>query len=167
MLDAFEESDHWQFALACAVQFLQETAHAFDFHKSLSGHAAYVGITPEMMIGHIDAFLREVEWVPGGTATVLRELREVFIATIAPAYEMGKSTAHNLWQKAISAQEREDMAYTHPEEVMAYAWRYLPPGYSPCEANWFVEGFCYQWAHEWFEEQADKIRSEDTIQNQP
>jgi hypothetical protein len=129
----------------------------FSFQASLSGHAAYVGITPERMVANIDGFLSEREWVPGGTATELEELRKEFLETIAPAYEAGKSTAHNVWTATKTDEERNSLMYTPAEDVMADAWRRVPANLPSSQANWFVEGFCYNWAQEWFAYQVSRL----------
>ena len=141
---------HWQFALGCAMLWLREQVRAFDFHSSLSGHAAYVGTTPEQLISYIDGFLAERQFVPGGTATELGELRTELLESIAPAYEAGKTVAHSIWAATVNDDEREKLQTTPPENVMTDGWQHVPGELSTSQANWFVEGFCYNWAQEWF-----------------
>jgi len=150
-------SEHWQFALACAVEQIDTWVKAFDFQASLSGHAAYVGITPDIVIATIDGFLGERESIPGGTATNLEHLRKALVETITPAFEEGKMSAHNRWAAALDDEERNELMYTPPEEVMSSAWASVPDGLSVSQANWFVEAFCCTWATEWFEWQVSNL----------
>ena len=152
-------ADHWQFALACAVAWLHEKVYTFNFKKSLSGDAAYVGITPQGMVSSIDGFLSEKEIVPGGTASELEQLRGKLLESITPAYQSGNTTAHRLWVAAHD-DERTRLMNTTPEDVAAEAWKRVPSDLSSSQANWFVEGFCYRWAQEWFAFQISHLNSQ-------
>ena len=151
-------ADHWQFALACAVKYMRQVIFEFDFHNSLSGHAVYVGITPELLSESIDGFLSERESVPGGTVTELEDLRKKLLEAVAPAYEAGRNTAHSAWAIATHDEEREKLLSTPPEDIMLDAWRHVPLELSSSQANWFVEGFCSTWAQEGFEWQVSKLK---------
>ena len=146
---ATRRADHWQFALACAVDWIKEQVYAFDFEASLSGHAAYVGITPEWLIANIDGFLSEKEVVPGGTMTELGQLRSALKESITPAYQTGVAAAQQEWRDAEDDEQRIEMN-TPPEDVAVEARQRVPANWDASQANWFVEGYCFAWAQEWF-----------------
>jgi hypothetical protein len=137
---------------------MKEEVYRFNFHASLSGHAVYVGATPEYILSVVDGFLSESEYVPGGTVADLKKLRTQLLEKIAPAYDAGQSAAHNIWAATSSNEEREWLLYsTLPEDVMAVAWQHVPKGFSFSQANWFVEGFCSNWAQEQFAYQVSTL----------
>jgi hypothetical protein len=140
---------------------MMEEVYRFDFHASLSGHAAYVGATPEYILSVVDGFLSEVEYVPGGTMADLKKLRTELIERIAPAYQAGKSAAHEIWAATTSDEERDWLGFAvSPDDTMAVAWQHVPNGLTLTQANWFVEGFCHNWGQEWFDYQVAKAKRE-------
>ncbi|HEX8221555.1 MAG TPA: hypothetical protein VF914_20370 [Chloroflexia bacterium] len=155
----FKYADHWQWALACTVRFLEDVVFTFDFqeHMSRTGKHVCVEITPEKMIEAIDGFLSERETIPASRVTELEELRVRFLDTVTPAYEAGKSVAHQIWVAITSDEERTKLMYTLPEDVIIKAWERVPQGLSSSQASWFVEGFCSTWAQEWFAFQVSKL----------
>lgn len=151
--------DLWNTLVGWIVPRLEEMSYDFDFHKSLSGHAAYVGIDIEYLVKTIDDILAKRASLPGGTVGQLEKMRQHLLAAITPAYASGKSAAKAIWDIAKSDEERSNLMnyYGVPEDVMAEAWRRVPDRLDISQANWFVEGYCSNWAQLWFDYQISQL----------
>src|SRR5689334_20986731 len=116
------DSPHWIFALEAAFERMERLVQHFDFSKELSGHAAYVGLTPEYLLSVVGAFIDELGQLPGGSRSDLEKLRTDLEQFVAPSYQAGAETARNLWANHPQANERKQLSDTPAEQVMVEAW---------------------------------------------
>jgi hypothetical protein len=132
--------NHWQFAKAWAIYGLGEIILHFNFDKFTGQHAYSEIISPNGLLEIIDEFLAESDDIVfGGERIDLVKLKLIVTDKIAIAFEAGTNSAIANFQ---SSQAR--YGATSSEDVKAKAWELAPEG--GIERDWFVEGYCRQWA---------------------
>jgi hypothetical protein len=159
------DSVQWQFAFQAALASLRHLVWEFNFEEELSGHARYVGIHPDHLASVIDGFLDIREHIGGGTVTNLMETYIYLRRNVLPTYLLGEMVAQKRWASASTPEAKSRLAEASADQVMAEAWKLVPPDYSSNLANWFVEGFCYAEAMECFEYMKETVAADEDAES--
>jgi hypothetical protein len=114
--------------------------HEFNFTKLADGHT-YVGAEPVYLVKVIDGFLAEDFIVAfGGCKTELKNLRNILVEQILPAFEDGVATGKRRWETGsriygeIATEDLHRLAIS-----LGPADRKL--------SGWFAEGFCVAYSY--------------------